>query len=147
MSVKPPSEVEDADAAGLAALGYKQELRRGMSGFSNFAISFSIISILAGCITSFNISLKSGGPSAITIGWPLVGVFVLCVAAGAGPGLAASEAPPGGASCSGCHSPTPGVGAAMPGLSGLDADAIAAAMAAIGIWLRPAPSCARFPRT
>lgn len=57
-------------------------------------------------------------------------VFVLCVAVGAGPALAASEAPPGAASCSGCHSPAPGVGAAMPGLGGLDADAIASAMAA-----------------
>lgn len=56
--------------------------------------------------------------------------FVLCAAAGAGPSLAAPEAPPGAASCSGCHSPTPGVGAAVPGLSGLDAEAIASAMAA-----------------
>jgi len=69
----------DHDAAELAKLGYKQELHRGMDGFSNFAISFSIISILAGCITSYSIALGSGGPSAITIGWPLVGVFVLCV--------------------------------------------------------------------
>lgn len=75
-----PSVGHDEDAAALAELGYKQELHRGMSGFSNFAVSFSIISILAGCITSFNIALKSGGPAAITIGWPLVGVFVLCVA-------------------------------------------------------------------
>jgi amino acid permease (GABA permease) len=80
MSDTTKDAVEDADAADLAKLGYKQELKRGMSGFSNFAISFSIISILAGCITSYNIALKSGGPSAITIGWPLVGVFVLCVA-------------------------------------------------------------------
>jgi amino acid permease (GABA permease) len=70
----------DADAAELARLGYKQELHRGMSGFSNFAVSFSIISILAGCITSYSIALKSGGPSAINLGWPIVGVFVLCVA-------------------------------------------------------------------
>ena len=34
-----------------------------MSGFSNFAVSFSIISILAGCITSYGIALDSGGPS------------------------------------------------------------------------------------
>lgn len=71
---------DEADAADLARLGYKQELHRGMSGFSNFAVSFSIISILAGCITSYSIALKSGGPSAITLGWPIVGVFVLCVA-------------------------------------------------------------------
>ncbi|MFJ3956696.1 amino acid permease [Arthrobacter sp. NPDC090010] len=70
----------DADAAALAELGYKQELHRGMSAFSNFAVSFSIISILAGCITSYSIALKSGGPAAINIGWPLVGAFVLCVA-------------------------------------------------------------------
>ena len=31
-----------------------------MSGFSNFAVSFSIISILAGCITSYGIALVSG---------------------------------------------------------------------------------------
>jgi amino acid permease (GABA permease) len=74
------SEPLDDDAKELAALGYKQELHRRMSGFSNFAVSFSIISILAGCITSYNIALKSGGPSAINIGWPLVGVFVTCVA-------------------------------------------------------------------
>ena len=73
-------EVLDHDAAELAKLGYKQELHRGMGAFSNFAISFSIISILAGCITSYSIALGSGGPSAITIGWPLVGIFVLCVA-------------------------------------------------------------------
>ena len=73
---------DEADAAELARLGYKQELKRGMSGFSNFAVSFSIISILAGCITSYSIALNSGGPSAINLGWPIVGLFVLCVALG-----------------------------------------------------------------
>jgi amino acid permease (GABA permease) len=70
----------DADSRMLADLGYKQELHRGMSGFSNFAVSFSIISVLAGCITSYLIAMNAGGPVAITIGWPLVGLFVLCVA-------------------------------------------------------------------
>ncbi|HEY5319617.1 MAG TPA: amino acid permease [Galbitalea sp.] len=73
---------DEADAAELAKLGYKQELRRGMSGFSNFAVSFSIISILAGCITSYYIALNSGGPAAINLGWPIVGIFVLAVALG-----------------------------------------------------------------
>src|SRR5690242_4074028 len=41
------------DERELARLGYKQELNRSWSGFSNFAISFSIISILAGCFTTF----------------------------------------------------------------------------------------------
>ena len=70
----------DDDARTLAEMGYTQELHRGMSAFSNFAVSFSIISILAGCITSYGIALRSGGPSAITLGWLFVGVFVLCVA-------------------------------------------------------------------
>ena len=70
----------DDDSRALAELGYTQELRRGMSAFSNFAISFSIISILAGCITSYKIALISGGPSALTLGWLLVGLMVLAVA-------------------------------------------------------------------
>ena len=80
MSVSPSVPVVDDDSAMLAALGYKQELHRGMSGFSNFAVSFSIISVLAGAITSYGIAMNSGGPIAISVGWPLVGVFVLCVA-------------------------------------------------------------------
>jgi amino acid permease (GABA permease) len=68
------------DAAQLEALGYKQELHRRFGGFANFAVSFSIISILAGCITSYLIAMNAGGPVAISIGWPLVGIFVVCVA-------------------------------------------------------------------
>ena len=70
----------DDDAKALAALGYTQELHRGMSGFSNFAVSFSIISILAGCITSYGIALVSGGPSTLVLGWLIVGIMVLAVA-------------------------------------------------------------------
>ena len=80
MSVSPALSAVNEDTARLAELGYKQELHRGMSGFSNFAVSFSIISVLAGAITSYGLAMNSGGPIAISIGWPLVGVFVLCVA-------------------------------------------------------------------
>lgn len=69
----------DDDSAQLEALGYKQELTRRFGGFSNFAVSFSIISVLAGCITSYGIAMAAGGPMAISIGWPLVGLFVVCV--------------------------------------------------------------------
>src|SRR3954465_4675981 len=74
----------DDDSRMLAELGYVQELHRGMSGFSNFAVSFSIISVLAGCITSYLIAMNAGGPVAITIGWPLVGPLVLGGARGRG---------------------------------------------------------------
>lgn len=67
------------DELRLAQLGYKQELRRKLSGFSNFAISFSIISILAGAITSYGIAMTAGGPLAITLGWLFVGGMVILV--------------------------------------------------------------------
>src|SRR6478735_10012738 len=69
----------DDDEQMLADLGYKQELHRSWSGFSNFAISFSIISILAGCFTSFGLGWNNGGPAAIAWGWPLVSVFILVI--------------------------------------------------------------------
>jgi amino acid transporter len=69
----------DADAQRLAELGYKQELRRKWSGFSNFAISFSIISILAGCFTTFGQAWNNGGPIAISWGWPLISIFILII--------------------------------------------------------------------
>ncbi|MGI9197200.1 MAG: amino acid permease [Candidatus Nanopelagicales bacterium] len=68
-----------ADEQRLAELGYKQELRRNWSSFSNFAISFSIISILAGCFTTFGQAWNNGGPIAISIGWPLISVFILII--------------------------------------------------------------------
>ena len=69
----------DDDARRLAELGYKQELRRKWSGFSNFAISFSIISILAGCFTTFGQAWNNGGPIAISWGWPLISLFILII--------------------------------------------------------------------
>ncbi len=69
----------DDDEATLAALGYKQELHRSWSGFSNFAISFSIISILAGCFTTFGQAWNNGGPIAISIGWPVISIFILII--------------------------------------------------------------------
>src|SRR5215831_167092 len=67
----------DEDERLLAKLGYVQELHRSWSGFSNFAISFSIISILAGCFTSFGLGWNNGGPAAIAWGWPLISAFIL----------------------------------------------------------------------
>src|SRR5450432_602166 len=74
------AETLTSDEQRLAELGYKQELKRGWSGFSNFAISFSIICVLAGCFTTYGQALKNGGPIAISIMWPIISVFVLMVA-------------------------------------------------------------------
>src|SRR5215213_9998371 len=67
------------DEKHLAKLGYKQDLNRTWSGFSNFAISFSIISILAGCFTTFGQGFNNGGPIAISWGWPIVAAFILVI--------------------------------------------------------------------
>ena len=67
------------DERMLAELGYKQELNRTWSTFSNFAISFSIISILAGCFTTFGQAWNNGGPIAISLGWPLISLFILII--------------------------------------------------------------------
>ncbi|QGG40307.1 amino acid permease [Aeromicrobium yanjiei] len=67
------------DEKHLASLGYKQELNRSWSSFSNFAISFSIISILAGCFTTFGQAWNNGGPVAISWGWPIISLFILII--------------------------------------------------------------------
>jgi len=68
------------DRATLHRLGYAQELYRSMGGFQNLAISFTIISILAGCLTSYYIGYSQGGPIAITWGWLIVGLACTFVA-------------------------------------------------------------------
>jgi len=66
----------------LHGLGYAQELFRAMGGFSNFAISFTIISILSGCVTLFYLIPTTVGFPAASIGWPLITIFVVIVALG-----------------------------------------------------------------
>jgi len=58
---------QSRDEQRLAELGYKQELPRGWTRFTNFAISFSIISVLAGCFTVFYVGWNNGGPMVISI--------------------------------------------------------------------------------
>ena len=67
------------DEQRLHELGYAQELRRRMSGFSNFAVSFTIISVLSGCLTLYYFGMEEGGPAIIVWGWPIVGIMTLLV--------------------------------------------------------------------
>src|SRR5207302_4915985 len=53
-----------------------------MSGFSNFAISFTIISILSGTLTLYATGINYGGPVMEAYGWPIVSVFVIIVGLG-----------------------------------------------------------------
>jgi len=83
----PPAADEPTDRCAsrtdeqqLADLGYRQELSRAWSGFTNFAISFTIISVLAGTFTNFSFAWQNGGPIQASIGWPILCFFVLMVA-------------------------------------------------------------------
>ena len=82
MSAAPAPGGSSHDTERLHQLGYAQELRRGMRTFSNFAISFTIISILSGCLTLFGFAMNTGGPAVMTLGWLVVGGFVTLVALG-----------------------------------------------------------------
>ena len=77
-------DVIQQDVKDLHQLGYAQELLRTMGGFSNFAISFSIISILTGAVILYDYGLAWAGTAAVLIGWPLITVFVLLIAASMG---------------------------------------------------------------
>src|SRR5580693_6940556 len=79
MAVNEQAAPLSEDEQKLHRLGYAQELRRRMSGFSNFAVSFTIISILSGCLTLFYFGMDEGGPAIIVWGWPIVGIMTLLV--------------------------------------------------------------------
>jgi amino acid transporter len=77
----PASDVDISDDVKLLeSMGYAQELKRRMSGFSNFAISFSIICILAGGITSLQLGTSAIGGAAAGIAWPVGVVLAMIVA-------------------------------------------------------------------
>jgi amino acid transporter len=70
----------ESDEERLAELGYRQDLNRAWSSFQNFAISFTIISVLAGCLTAYAFAWNAGGPIAISWGWPIICGLILLVA-------------------------------------------------------------------
>ena len=72
------------DKQVLHKMGYAQELSRRMSGFSNFAISFSIICILAGGISAFPAAFNALGSGGAFLIWLVGGVLALSVAFGMG---------------------------------------------------------------
>ena len=77
----PPSGGDIAgDVAQLGRMGYTQELRRRMGAFSNFAIAFSTICIMAGGITSLQLGVSAVGGAAAGIVWPLGVAFAMVVA-------------------------------------------------------------------
>lgn len=81
-ATRPPVPNEsDDDVRTLSDLGYTQELDRRMGAFSNYAVSMSIICVLAGGITSFPAGLCASGGGSVGIGWPLGCLVSLAFAA------------------------------------------------------------------
>ncbi|CAO2203962.1 unnamed protein product [Urochloa humidicola] len=75
----------EGDDLKLRLLGYKPQLKRDLSVVSNFAVTFSIVSVLTGVTTLFGTGLQFGGPVTMVYGWPIAGAFTLAV------GLAMAE--------------------------------------------------------
>lgn len=75
---------QSQDKQVLHKLGYAQELARRMSGFSNFAISFSIICIMAGGISAFPAAFNALGSGGAFLIWLVGGILALSVAFGLG---------------------------------------------------------------
>ncbi|XBI64500.1 hypothetical protein VPH35_044632 [Triticum aestivum] len=76
---------DDYDAKKLRLLGYEPQLKRNLSLFSNFSVTFSIISVLTGTTTLYGTGLEFGGPVAMVYGWPIADTFTIIV------GLAMAE--------------------------------------------------------
>ena len=70
------------DDSTLRSMGIRPVLTRRMSPFGTFAISFSVISILSGCMTLFGFGMLTGGPVVMLWGWVIVGAMVMLVGAG-----------------------------------------------------------------
>ena len=70
----------DAERRRLAALGYREELKRVLSLFDNFAVAFSYLSPMVGIYSLYTLGLGTGGPRYIwTI--PIVVACMMLVAA------------------------------------------------------------------
>lgn len=76
-----PAAGETPDAQRLRELGYQPVLARRMGPFGSFAISFSIISVLTGCMTLYGFGMGTGGPAVMMWGWVIAGGMVLIVGA------------------------------------------------------------------
>ncbi|PIA30108.1 hypothetical protein AQUCO_05700078v1 [Aquilegia coerulea] len=76
--------VKKVEVNGIASLdseepGYNQKLKPNLSLISNFAFSFSIVSVLTGITILYNIGLKFGGPVSMVYGWLIAGFFTIIV--------------------------------------------------------------------
>ncbi|KAL8946051.1 MAG: hypothetical protein Q9222_007502, partial [Ikaeria aurantiellina] len=77
-SISAPGLSSDDDAAALAKLGYKQELRRNFSMIEIFGIAFSIMGLLPSIASTLAYSIPAG-PVGMVWGWFLASGFIFIV--------------------------------------------------------------------
>ncbi|KAI0264622.1 APC amino acid permease [Gloeopeniophorella convolvens] len=75
-----PTRSRDSDDAHLAALGYKQELKRDFTPWELFGIAFSVIGLFPSITSVMAFSVSNGGPIAMVWGWAICGFFLMCIA-------------------------------------------------------------------
>ena len=80
MAETQPEQQQPTTSDGSPSSATSRSLQRAWSAFSNFAISFTIISVLAGCFTTYGQAWNNGGPIAISWGWPIICGLILLVA-------------------------------------------------------------------
>lgn len=64
----------------LERMGYKTELYRGLSAFSNFAFGFTEVNVLCSFVSMYGYGLATGGPTVIFWGFAVTFVFNTIVA-------------------------------------------------------------------
>ncbi|KAF9357517.1 hypothetical protein BGX26_003587 [Mortierella sp. AD094] len=67
------------DEARLAALGYKQNMKRQFSGLQNFGFTLTNSSVLVGIVPLFGFGMATGGPIVAIWGWLIVAFFVMFI--------------------------------------------------------------------
>ncbi len=70
-----------ADTDELHQLGYPQLLSRGLSGFRNMGVAFSIICVIGGVSIMYSTGMNDGGPADLFWGWILVAGLILALGA------------------------------------------------------------------
>ncbi|KAJ3030673.1 UNVERIFIED_CONTAM: hypothetical protein HDU68_008200 [Siphonaria sp. JEL0065] len=79
MPPSPASNNQAKDEELLAQLGYRQELKRELSSFTNYGVALSTICICSGLTSLFGFGLITGGPALMTWGWLVVAFFTMLV--------------------------------------------------------------------
>jgi amino acid transporter len=78
-SMKAAAVGDAADTDQLHELGYPQLLHRGLTGFKNMGVSFSVIGVIGGVSLTYSIGMNDGGPADLFWGWLLVSGLILAL--------------------------------------------------------------------